>query len=88
MIANIIHHFLPFEKINPVFHMLLLLSLSIMAPVYAVVHWIMDNDNYAVPVKFKDANESRNSRDDDDNIDPTEVMFYESHFKDAEHAHE
>ena len=88
MISNIMNRFAPFEKINSTFHMMLLLSLSIVAPACAVVHWSMLNDNYVVPVRFIDTNESCNNSDDDENVNSTEVRFSESHCKDAECTHE
>ena len=71
MITNIMNNLPPFEKINPSFHMLLSLSLSMLVPFCVMVHCNIDNNDYAVPIGFKDANESLNNIDDDDNIDFT-----------------
>ena len=88
MIANIMNHFPPFENINTAFHFLLFLSLSMLVPACVVMHWSMDNNNCTMSVGFKDANESRDKRDYDYNVDSAEVSFSESHFKDAEHSHD
>ena len=87
MILNIMNHFPPFQKINPAFNMLLLLSLSILVLIYVVVCWNMCNDNYDAPIGFKDSNERRDNIDDDDDVNSTEVRFTESHCKDAEYVH-
>ena len=79
MIANIMDHFTPVEKINPTFHTTLLLSLSMLVPVRVVVYWNIGNGDHATFVGFKHANESHNNSDNDDDVDSTEVRFSESH---------
>ena len=88
IIASIVNHLPTFEKINPAFHMMLLLFLTMVALVHVLVCQIMENDNHTAPVGFKDANESRNNSDDDENVDSAEVRFCELHCKDIEHTHD